>query len=64
MPRIVANTDVLLGEVRYPKGTKFAIVDAPKPGTTPVEVDAATASRWLRDRWADPLADTPPVKTK
>jgi hypothetical protein len=50
--QLVATTDVLFGDVRHVKGTEFEIVSEPKAGQVPVQVDQATASRWLRDDWA------------
>ena len=63
MSRIIALTDVPYAEVRHPKGTKFEVVDEPKAGAVPVQVDPTTAGRWLRDAWAQPIADAP-VKAK
>lgn len=49
---IIGATEVLLRETRYPKGTEFAVVDGPKDGQSPVQVDPETARRWVRDGWA------------
>ena len=47
--RIVAKTLLWLREQQHEAGTEFAVVETPAPkATKPVEVDAGTATLWLR----------------
>lgn len=51
MRKIVATTDVLAHENRFPKGTGFLVVDAPKADANPPEIDARTAGIWEQNGW-------------
>ena len=53
MRKIVATTDVLAHENRFPKGTTFHVVDAPKADAKPPEIDARTASVWDLNGWCE-----------
>ncbi|UYN98360.1 MAG: hypothetical protein KIT02_10315 [Devosia sp.] len=54
MRRIVALTDVLAHENRFPKGTGFKVVDGPDPKARPPEVGPSQADAWERQGWAEP----------
>lgn len=60
MKKIVATTDVWLRDKPRAKGTEFAIVEDPKSGGKPVEVDPTTAAAWLRNGWADEVKGSSP----
>jgi hypothetical protein len=53
MKTIVALQLVWLREQAFDNGTVFVVVDEPKDGQTPVQVDGATAGAWLRNGWAE-----------
>jgi len=60
MQRIVAKTLVWLREQPHEAGTEFAVVEVPAPAATdPVEIDAGTASLWLRHKTAEVVASLP-----
>lgn len=60
MQRIVAKTLVWLREQPHEAGTVFAVVEVPDPAPTgPVEIDAGTASLWLRHKTAEEVAASP-----
>lgn len=52
MRSVIATTDVLAHENRFPKGTGFAVVAKPLPDATPPQVDERTAAAWLQNGWA------------
>ncbi|KRA44695.1 hypothetical protein [Devosia sp. Root635] len=53
MRKIIATTDVLAHENRFPKGTGFHVVDTPDPKAKPPQIDRATAEVWGRNGWAE-----------
>lgn len=58
--RIVAKTLLWLREQPYEAGTEFAVVETVDPAATdPVEVDAGTASLWLRRDKAGEVSTVP-----
>ena len=52
MRKIVATTDVLAHDNRFPKGTGFVVAAQPNAGASPPEIDPTTAGAWLRLGWA------------
>ena len=63
MRKIIATTDVLAHENRYPKGTGFSVVEKPNPKAEPPQIDPTTADRWQSTGWAKP-DDTVAEKAK
>lgn len=62
MRSIVATTDVLAHESRFPKGTGFSVVAAPKDDAKPPQIDPRTAEIWLQNGWADEVNATAKAK--
>lgn len=54
--KVIATTDVLAHENRFPKGTGFSVVEKPDPKAKPPEIDPRTAGVWERNGWAEPPA--------
>ena len=52
MRKIIATTDVLAHENRFPRGTGFSVVEKPNPQAVPPQIDATTAARWEGLGWA------------
>ena len=52
MRKIIATTDVLAHENRFPKGTGFSVVEKPDPKAESPQIDPTTASRWESLGWA------------
>lgn len=53
MRKIIALTDVLAHENRFPKGTGFHVVDRPDPKAKPVQIDPRTAAVWSDSGWCE-----------
>lgn len=61
MRTIIATTDVLAHDNRFPKGTGFSVVALPDPKANPPQIDARTAEVWGWNGWA---VDAPPASSK
>ena len=62
MRKIIATTDVLAHENRFPRGTGFSVVEKPNPKAVPPQIDPTTAELWGRNGWAQD--EPPPEKAK
>lgn len=63
MRSVIATTDVLAHENRFPKGTGFSVVATPKADAKPPQIDARTADVWLQNGWADEVDRTAKAKS-